>query len=195
MIDGRTIGRILNDLNDLDEQFLEHMSERVPELVQMIAQLQREPGNRLCRLKCWRRFFITSMDCAKPSMRLGHPRYPHSFKACTSSCWLRLTIRPQILINASRLWKLDCSLSFRLQSNGWTSDGSNERPSSIYCPSNPSGSGPRPRFYKIAFLRDESVLSSAESVCRYRVDISLQIPAQVQIRPRLLYTCRIKYET
>ena len=45
VIDGRTIGRILNDLNDLDEQFLEHMSERVPKLVQMITQLRREPGH------------------------------------------------------------------------------------------------------------------------------------------------------
>jgi hypothetical protein len=45
VIDGRTIGRILNELNDLDEQFLEHMSERVPELVQMITRLRREPGN------------------------------------------------------------------------------------------------------------------------------------------------------
>ena len=44
VIDGRTIGRILNDLNDLDERFLEHISERVPELVQMITRL-REPGN------------------------------------------------------------------------------------------------------------------------------------------------------
>ncbi len=44
-IDGRTIGRILNDLNDLDERFLEYVSDRVPELVQMITRFRREPGN------------------------------------------------------------------------------------------------------------------------------------------------------
>lgn len=46
VIDGRTIGRILNDLNDLDEQFLEHMSHYVPVLVQMIVRLRRESANR-----------------------------------------------------------------------------------------------------------------------------------------------------
>ena len=45
VIDGRTIGRILNELNDLDERFLEHMSERVPELLQKITRLRRESGN------------------------------------------------------------------------------------------------------------------------------------------------------
>ena len=39
-IDAARIGRILNDLDALDERFLEHVSERVPALVENLAQLE-----------------------------------------------------------------------------------------------------------------------------------------------------------
>lgn len=40
-MDAARIGRILNDLDALDERFLEHVTERVPTLVNSLAQLER----------------------------------------------------------------------------------------------------------------------------------------------------------
>ena len=46
-IDAPTIGRILNDLDKLDERFLAHVTERVPALANKLAQLQKTPGTSL----------------------------------------------------------------------------------------------------------------------------------------------------
>ena len=44
-IDAAGIGRILNDLDKLDERFLEHVMDRVPALASSLAQLEKKPLN------------------------------------------------------------------------------------------------------------------------------------------------------
>jgi hypothetical protein len=44
LIDVATIGRILDNLDKLDERFLAHVTERVPVLAANLAQLERRPG-------------------------------------------------------------------------------------------------------------------------------------------------------